>query len=363
MNDNYFCIIMAGGVGSRFWPVSRTNKPKQFLDILDTGQSLLQQTYFRFRKILPEKNILIVTNAQYKELIKEQLKHISEDQILCEPERRNTAPCIAYALFKILTKNPTAKMVVTPADHLIKAEENFLQLIRKGLSIVSENNILCTIGIRPDKPETGYGYIQMHKEKPSIAEEGLYKVKTFTEKPNLEMAELFLKSGDFLWNAGIFMWSAKTILQAFENYLPEVFMLFNEGRELFNTKEEDAFIKKTYSKCINISIDYGIMEKADNTYVMPGNFGWSDLGNWSAIYEQTEKDKQQNAVMGKDVFLYNSSNCLVKMPANKIVVAEGLNDYIIVESENMLLICRKKEEQKIKDFLQDIKKQKGEEYL
>ena len=363
MSNNY-CVIMAGGIGSRFWPLSRTSKPKQFLDILGTGRTLIQQTYDRFTKIIPIENFLIVTNAEYKSLVMEQLPDLTENQVLLEPMRRNTAPCIAYANFKILKSNPDATIVVAPSDHLILKEDKFLEVVKEGLEFVTDKDALLTLGIHPSRPETGYGYIQINELKNPKETEGINKVKTFTEKPDLEMAKIFYESGEFFWNAGIFFWSLKTIMNAFDKNLSEINAHFSDGMDVLNTPEEQSFIDKIYPSCKNISIDYGIMEKAENVYVYCTDFGWSDLGTWGSLYEHSKKDDNANAIIGSEnVFIYDSKDSIVNVPSNKLVVIQGMDDYIIVESDNILLICKKEDEQKIKQFVNDIRIKKGEDFL
>ena len=354
---------MAGGIGARFWPMSRTSQPKQFIDILGTGETLIQQTVNRFLKICPVENIYVVTNEIYKEQVKEQLPDLSYEQILCEPARRNTAPCIAYANYKILDKNPDAKIVVAPSDHIILKEDVFVEVINSALEAVTENDWLLTLGITPSRPDTGYGYIQFNEAHPYKNDKRIRKVKTFTEKPNLEIAKSFLESGDFLWNSGIFIWSLKSILKAFDNYLPEVNDIFKEGISKYNTSDEIPFIEKAYSVCKNISIDYGIMEKADNVQVLASEFGWSDLGTWGSLYSQMNKDENQNAVIGKNIMLYNSKNNVINMPDNKLAVIQGLEDYIVVENDNILLICKKEDEQNIRQIVNNVKSEKGEKYI
>ncbi len=362
MNNNY-CVIMAGGIGTRFWPMSRISKPKQFIDILGTGKSLLQQTFDRFLKICPRENIYIVTNEIYKELIKEQISNISEEQILCEPSRRNTAPCIAYACYKIQSKNPDANLVVAPSDHIILKEEVFTEVIKSALSASEKNKWLLTLGIKPNRPDTGYGYIQFNEDITYDKDRRIKKVKTFTEKPILEIAKSFLKSGDFLWNSGIFIWSLKSILDAFETHLPLVNDIFKEGIGKYNTPEEQGFIKDAYTVCKNISIDYGIMEKAENVYVLSSDFGWSDLGTWGSLHDTYSKNEDGNAVIGSNVMFYDSKNCIVNMPNEKLVVMQGLEDYIVVEADNILLICKKQDEQQIRQFVNDVKVEKGDEFV
>lgn len=355
---------MAGGIGSRFWPSSRSSMPKQFLDILGTGNSLIQMTYYRFSQIMPEENILIVSNEEYADLIYKQIPSITKDQVLLEPMRRNTAPCIAYANHKILSKNENANIVVAPSDHVILKEKDFLEVVNKGLKHVEENNVLLTLGIQPSRPETGYGYIQIEGDKDSlVVNESIRKVKTFTEKPDLKMANLFLDSGDFFWNSGIFFWSLKTILKSFEDHLPEVNNLFKTEGNIYNTNEEEGFIQKTYTNCRNISIDYGIMENAENVDVLCADFGWSDLGTWGSLFDMSDKDDNRNAVKASKTFLYETKDCLIKLPDGKLAVIQGLEDHIVVDSNDILLICSKQEEQRIKNFVNDVKLETGDTYI
>jgi len=363
MDKNNYCVIMAGGIGTRFWPISRTSHPKQFIDILGTGQTLIQQTFERSEKICPKENIFIVTNEIYKNLILQQLPGINENQIICEPARRNTAPCIAYASYKIASINPNANIMVAPSDHIILKEDAFVEIVKTALKCTDENNWLLTLGIKPSRPDTGYGYIQFNGDDVYHCDQRIKKVKTFTEKPVLEMAKSFLKSGDFLWNAGIFIWKVNDILAAFEQYLPEINNIFKEGLQKFNTAKEKNFIKEAYTICRNISIDYGIMEKADNVYVLQSDFGWSDLGTWGSLYETRNKDSVGNTIVGKNVMVYNSKNCIVNMPTEKLVVMQGLEDCIVVESDNILLICKMSDEQQIRKFVNDVKIEKGENFV
>lgn len=360
MKDTY-CIIMAGGIGSRFWPMSRTEMPKQFLDVLGSGRSLIQQTVDRFKRIMPVENIYIVTNKIYKEIILEQMPDLTDDQVLLEPAMRNTAPCIAYATYKIMSKNPNASFVVAPSDHLITKEDEFLNFIKQGVDFVTSNEQLLTLGIKPSRPETGYGYIQVEDSDPKIG--GLYKVKTFTEKPNIDLAKVFYESGEFFWNAGIFMWSGKTIVNAFEKDLPDVASKFSVGKDLYYTSEEAAFIDEAYPSCKNISIDYGIMEGADNVHVLCAEFGWYDLGTWGSLYEHLHQDENGNATWNSDVLLYDCKDNIVKMADGKVAVIHGLEGYIIVESGKSMLICKKDDEQRIKQFVTDVKLHKGSEYV
>lgn len=359
-NPNQFVVIMAGGIGSRFWPMSRTPHPKQFLDILGTGKSLLQQTWDRSKKIVPTENILIVTNAQYLGLIKEQLKDIKASQILLEPARRNTAPCIAYAAFRIKAINPKACMVVAPSDHLILKDEEYTNLINKALTEAEEKDSLITLGITPTRPDTGYGYIQFEEEK---GDEGVHKVKTFTEKPELEMAKELVASGEFLWNAGIFIWSVKGILAAFEKLMPEMYQTFLEGNDVFGTREEKIFIDVAYTQCKSISIDYGIMEKAKNVFTLAADIGWSDLGTWGSLYSYSDKDQDGHVIQGKNVLTYDSKNCIVNVPKNKLVVLQGMEDMIVVENDDILLICKQEDEHQIKRIVHDVKATKGDKFV
>jgi mannose-1-phosphate guanylyltransferase len=354
---------MAGGIGSRFWPMSRTSQPKQFLDILGTGETLIQQTFRRFERVIPRENIFIVTNEAYSPLVLEQLPFINENQIIAEPSRRNTAPCVAYACYKIREINPDANIVVAPSDHIILNEELFSEVIHASLKAVAENNWLLTLGLTPSRPDTGYGYIQIIEKEIESVDSRIKKVKTFTEKPSLEMAVQFLESGDFYWNSGIFIWSLKSILSAFEQYLPEMMEAFKKGEGLYNTIEEANFIKSAYATCKSISIDYGVMENADNVYTLCCDFGWSDLGTWGSLYENRQKNEQGNAVIGKNVIMYDSYNCIVNMPNDKLVVLQGLEDYIVVESGHVLLVCKKQDEQQIRQFVNDVKIEKGEHFV
>jgi mannose-1-phosphate guanylyltransferase len=358
--ENTYCVIMAGGVGSRFWPLSRSARPKQFLDILGTGRTLIQQTFDRFSSFIPTENILVVTSVSYKELVMKQLPELNENQILLEPFRRNTAPCIAYAVYKIKTKDPNAKLIVAPSDHLIIKEEEFIRQIKNGLLFVSEHDALLTLGITPSRPETGYGYIQVKKKVKFNEMPNLHKVKTFTEKPNLEMAKIFVDSGEFFWNSGIFLWSLPSILNAFDTFLPDISFLFANGLKLYNTDDEVNFINKTYSECQGISIDYGIMEKAKNVYVLTADFGWSDLGTWGSLYDNKEKDENGNVINGENVLTYDTNNCIINLNDEKVAVLQGLDGYIIAESNDTLMICRKEDEQQIKQFVTDVRIQKGD---
>lgn len=355
---------MAGGVGSRFWPMSRAARPKQFLDILGTGKTLLEITFERLNRIIPAENILVVTNRDYGDLVREQLPGLPEDNILLEPSRRNTAPCIAYASYKIMERDPDARIVVAPSDHLILKEDKFLKVVQDGLRFVGEEDALLTIGIPPSRPETGYGYIQANGAESSGSKyRNLRKVKTFTEKPDLKLAKVFVESGEFFWNAGIFFWSVKSIINAFNEHLPEMYSLFSEGEGKYNTTEEAEFIEYAYAECRNISIDYGIMEKADNVCVITSDFGWSDLGTWGSLHDQMKQDKKRNVLIGKEVLTYDVEGCLVNVPEDKLVVLQGLEDFIVVETGDVLLVCRREDEQKIRNIVNDVRIQKGGTYI
>lgn len=361
--NNIYCVIMAGGIGSRFWPLSKSSRPKQFIDILGTGETLIQQTFRRLNKICPAENFLVVTNLDYKEMVLQQLPLLKKEQILSEPLRRNTAPCIAYACHKIKCREPEANIIVAPSDHLITKEDDFITQLKNGLEFVNENDALLTLGITPHRPETGYGYIQVNGKVRFRDIHNLNKVKTFTEKPDLKMAKVFLDSGEFFWNSGIFIWSLKSIMSALENNLPEVNELFAKGRKYYYTSSEAAFLNKTYSECPNISIDYGIMEKAKNVYVLCSDFGWSDLGTWGSLWDNSLKDENANTVRGNNIKLYDTSNCIVNMSDDKLAVIHGLDGYIVVEADNTLLICKKEDEQQIRQFVNDVKITKGEQYV
>jgi len=346
---NTFVIIMAGGVGTRFWPFSRTDFPKQFHDVLGTGRTLLQQTVERFDGVCPPENIYIVSSQEYKEIIKEQVPTLSDEQILLEPHRRNTAPCIAYACYKIASRNPDANIVVAPADHIILKEEIFKDTIRIALGATRNEDILVTLGIQPTRPDTGYGYIQYIPDKLTVK-----KVKSFTEKPHLELAEQFLDSGDFVWNAGIFVWNARAFKRAINEYQPDIAEIFERGTPHYYKDSEDSFIQVAYSQCGSISIDNGIMEKADNVHVVLSSFGWSDLGTWKSLYDVSPKDEHQNVTEG-NLILHNTNDCIIKTPQEKLVVINGLDGFIVAEYDGVLLICKKDEEQKVKEFVAQAK--------
>ena len=360
MNKHHYVAIMAGGIGSRFWPQSRTAYPKQFLDILNTGKSLIRWTYERYTSFIPNENIYIVTSEEYVSIVKEQLPELPIENIIAEPSRKNTAPCIAYISYKLLLKDPEASLIVAPSDHMILDAENFKKITAQALDFVQNIKSLVTLGIKPTHPNTGYGYIQ---HEPMQVADGIYKVKTFTEKPNLELAKTFIASGDFLWNAGIFVWQVKNVMKAFELYQSEMFELFEAEKDCFNTPEEKDAIKRIYPFCTNVSIDFAIMEKAENVYVIPSSFGWSDLGTWNSAYDNLEKDYLGNAVASENVIVIDATKCMVSAPKDKLVVLQGMDDFILVDTEDVLLICKKDKEQAIKEYVAEVKRNKGDQYL
>jgi mannose-1-phosphate guanylyltransferase len=360
MNKHHYVAIMAGGIGSRFWPMSRTNFPKQFLDILGTGKTLIQQTFDRYATFVPKENIYVVTSDEYVDIVQDQLRDMPAENIIAEPSRKNTAACIAYIAFKLYQKDPEALMMAAPADHLIMEKDEFAKTAKKALDFVNSIDALVTIGIKPTYPNTGYGYIQF--ETAEAAPE-IYMVKTFTEKPNQEIAKAFIASGDFLWNAGIFTWKVKNILKAFEKHLPEVYDVFAAEKESFNTAAEQEAVERIYPQCTNISIDFGVMEKAENVYVIPAGFTWSDLGTWHSAWDNMDKDYFGNAVKGKKVMVMDAKNCMVHVPDDKLVVLQGLNDYILVDTKDVLLVCKKEKEQEIKEYVAEVKRNMGDKYL
>jgi len=349
MNKNYYTVIMAGGIGSRFWPISTQQFPKQFHDMLGTGSTLIQQTYKRFESIIPSENILIATNKRYEDLVQEQLPEISKNQLLLEPAMRNTAPCILYSALKIYNKNPNGIMIVAPSDHWIENEKEFITNVQTGFDFCTNNDALLTFGIQPTSPNTGYGYIEFDP-----SENNIKKIKTFTEKPNLKTAQQFLKKGDHYWNSGIFMWSVKSIITAFNHNLPEMLQLFENGNTVWNTNHENDFIEVNYPKSKNISIDFGIMEKATNVFVLPAHFDWNDLGTWGSLYNKLPKDSFNNATVGGDIIYRDATNNIVKTQKGKRVVIQGLDNYIVIEKDDILLICPKNKEQDIKEISDEV---------
>ncbi|NCX96010.1 MAG: mannose-1-phosphate guanylyltransferase [Chitinophagia bacterium] len=360
MNHNNYVAIMAGGIGSRFWPESRAQFPKQFIDLLGTGKSLIQWTFNRFKNICPLENIYFITNEQYIDTLKQQLPEVKEANIISEPLRKNTAPCAAYFAHKMASLNPNANIIMSPADHLIMDERQFEATAQEALNFVAANPSLLTLGITPTRPDTGYGYIQYDTEN---AIGTAHPVRTFTEKPSLELANTFINSGDFLWNSGIFVWNVQTIMNALALHMPEMHEVFQRASADYNTPDEYAIISKLYPLCTNISIDYGIMEKAQNVYVIPSSFGWCDLGTWESAYDNCTKDTNNNAVLADNPTLFDVRNCMIKAPADKLLLLQGLENYIIVDTPDVLLICNRNKEQQIKEYVAEVKRTKGERYL
>ena len=361
MIQHTYLVIMAGGIGSRFWPFSRVRSPKQFHDVMGVGRSMLQLTVDRFEGICPPENVFVVTNRDYVASVQEHLPRMPADQILGEPIGRNTAPCIAYASYRIAQQDPEAVIIVSPADHAVLRGDEFRRVVSQAVDTARTQDILITIGLQPTRPDTGYGYIQYLEEQETGIPVELRKVKTFTEKPNLELAQEFVRSGDFLWNSGLFVWRAEVIVRAFGQYLGDIAEVFEEGAAELGTEREAGFITGAYSRCANISIDYGIMEKADNVYVLPAEFGWSDLGTWDSLHRIGQPDAQGNVVDG-DTILYDTTDCMIKTPTERLVVIQGLEGYIVAEYDNVLLICKRSEEQRVKEFLADAKAKKGTGY-
>ena len=357
MASNKYCVIMAGGIGSRFWPKSRQSMPKQFLDIFGTGKSFIRMTYERFADRIPADHFLVVTNVRYKALVLEHIPELDEKQVLCEPIGRNTAPCICYAAYYLRRLNPQAVMIVSPADHLILNEQAFGDVVKETVEFAAEHRALMTIGITPTRPETGYGYIQLSDNRP------ISKVKCFTEKPNLELAQTFIQCGEFLWNSGIFVWRVCDIIDAVAAYLPEHHALFEAIEQDLGTERETKAVEQVFSQCRAISIDYGVMEKADNVFVHRGDFGWSDVGTWGSLYQHSRKDKYANAKPVEGCYTYDTRNSIISLPAGKIAVIKGLRDYIVVDTEDVLMICPRSEEQNIKKFIDEVKFQSGDKHI
>jgi mannose-1-phosphate guanylyltransferase len=361
MNSNHYVAIMAGGIGSRFWPMSRAAYPKQFLDILNSGKTLIQWTFERYAAFIPKENIFVVTSEEYKDIVAQQLPEIPFDNILAEPSKKNTAPCVAYIAFKLLQINPKASLIVAPSDHMILDGATFTAIATQALNFVDNNDTFITLGIKPNHPNTGYGYIQYDTE--DAKEENVFKVKTFTEKPDLELAKTFIASGDFLWNAGIFVWKAKDVVDEFAAQQTEMFELFDNEKNNFNTPNEKEAIGRIYPQCTNISIDFAIMEKAKSVCVIPSSFGWSDLGTWNSAFDNLEKDYFGNAVASDSTIVIDATKCMVSAPAGKVVVLQGLDDFIVVDTKDALLICKKEKEQAIKEYVAEVKRSKGDKYL
>jgi len=358
MNSNYYAILMAGGVGSRFWPMSTQDFPKQFHDMLGTGDTLIQKTFQRLSKLIPKENIFILTNAQYRDLVFQQLPGVTERQVLLEPAMRNTAPCILYASLKIQKENPDAVMIVAPSDHWIEDESKFTENVQQAFEFCEKNDALMTLGIQPTFPNTGYGYIEYDKS----ATNAIKQVRQFREKPDYDTAKSFISQGNFLWNAGIFMWSATSVIKAFQFHQPELFQLFEKGINIYNTEDEALFIAENYDKSENISVDYAIMESSVNVYVLPAEFDWNDLGTWGSLYDKLDKDTNKNAVVNARTLTEDASGNMIRTKADKIVVVDGLKDYIIVDKDEVLLIFPKSKEQDIKKVLQKVKDAYGENY-
>jgi len=350
---------MCGGIGSRFWPYSRSSMPKQFIDFFGTGKSLLQMAVQRLEGIVPQENIILITNERYADIIRHQLPELGGDQLLLEPARRNTAPAIAWAAHHIRAINPDAKMMVAPSDHLIINVEKFRDSVVRAFEFIDTNNAVVTMGIKPSRPETGYGYIQAGNHVVG----DFFAVKTFTEKPNLELAQVFLQSGEFFWNSGMFFWKVPTIIDALGKYCPEINNVFEEGKSAIGTSQEMAYINERFSSCPSISIDFAVMEKADNVFVETVDFGWSDLGTWSSLYENSPKNEDGNVTQNCQALLFNCHGNMVAVNSNKLVVASGLEDFIIADADDALLICPKNEEQKIKLYVNEVKSKYGDKYL
>ena len=357
--QNRYCVIMCGGVGSRFWPYSRANAPKQFIDFFGTGRTLLQMSFDRTKGIVPAENVIILTNEQYAPLVKEQLPEIAPSQILLEPARRNTAPCIAWAAYHIKALNPNALIMVAPSDHLVLKEEEFKKCINTGFDFVASHDALFTLGIKPSRPETGYGYIQVGES----IDGNILKVKTFTEKPNVELAKVFLSTGEFFWNSGMFIWSVDSILKALQECASDITVLFDKGIGLYGTAEETAFIKKNFASSPSISIDFAVMEKAKNVYVECVDFGWDDLGTWGALYDNSPKNHDGNVTENCKAMLFDCKDCMVASKGDKLIVASHLKDFIIAVADDVVLIVPKSEEQKIKNYVNDVKEAYGDKYL
>jgi mannose-1-phosphate guanylyltransferase len=361
MNEHFYAAILAGGLGTRFWPKSRSSFPKQFLDILGSGETLIQSTYKRYASFILPENIFIITSEEYVDITRQQLPGIKPENILSEPSRKNTAPCISYISFKLLQKDPEAVLVVAPSDHAVSDVEIFKILTLQALQFAKNNSAFVTLGIKPTYPNTGYGYIQFDIN--AVKDESVYEVKTFIEKPDIELAKTFLASEEFLWNSGIFIWDVQTILAAFEQFQPEMFELFAAEKNNFNTPEEKAALDRIYPLCVSISIDYAIMEKAENVFVIPAAFGWSDLGTWNSAYNNLSKNNNGNVITSDNVITFDSTNSFISAPQEKLLVLQGLDDFIIVDTKDVLLICKKEKEQQVKEFLAEVKKKKGDKYL
>ncbi len=360
MNKDHYVLILAGGIGSRLWPKSKLALPKQFLDILHVGKTFLQTTYERFLPFIPKENIYIITNKDYQSLVKEQLPDVSEENILSEPSRKNTAPCVAYISFKLLHKNPNANIIVSPSDQVILDKQGFEEAAKKALNFSDRKNAFVSLGIKPLYPNTNYGYIQRAQYE---VEPQVYKVKTFTEKPPLEMAQTFIDSGDFLWNTGLFVWKASEILKEFEKYQPEMYEAFADAKDLFDQDRESQVLEIVYALCTNLSLDLAIMEKSENVYIVPCTFGWSDLGTWNNIYENREKDYLGSALSGDKILNIDSTKSIVNVPDKKLVVIQGLDEHIVIDTDDVLLICKRDKEKEVKEYMAEVRKKYGEKFM
>lgn len=360
MENNYIAII-AGGIGSRYWPESRLRMPKQFLDVLGTGKTLLQQTYARYEHLAKKENIFIVTNRLYVDIVKQQLPDFPAENILAEPYRKSTAPTAAFLTTKILSINPNANILMTPSDHLITDERTFERNVFEAFSFLKRNNAFVTFGVKPTRPETSFAYIQYDAEQD--ATDNIYKVRTFTDKPNLDLARTFLKSGDFVWNSGIIAWNGTTFMEALERNLPDLYDVFVEAKNYYGKEDEQEHITRLFMMCTNVSFDNGLLERVNNVYVIPSYFGWTDLGNWESVYDNVNKDYLGNAVLSKNVMIIDANDCIIKVPGNKLAVLQGLENMIVVDTEDVLLICERNHKHKIKDYIAEVKRTFGEKYL
>jgi len=341
---------MAGGVGSRFWPMSTPECPKQFIDVFGTGRTFIQMTYDRFKGIVDPENVWVVTSEKYADIVKEQLPEIPSGNVLLEPCRRNTAPCIAYVSWRIKARNPKANLVITPSDHLVTDVIEFQRVINSALQFTSETDSIVTLGMRPTRPETGYGYIQADLNEPSLRNKEIFRVDSFREKPDLKTAKEYIRNGEYYWNSGIFIWNVNTIISALRVYQPELNVIFEQLLPIYGTDREQAIINEEFPKCDNISIDYAVMEKADEIFVFPANFGWSDVGTWGSLHTLANHDEHANNAIGSNISFYESKNCVVHTTQERKVVIQGLDGYIVAEKDNTLLICKLEEEQRIKEF-------------
>ena len=360
MNKDHYVLILAGGIGTRLWPKSKQALPKQFLDILHVGKTFLQATYERYTSFIPKENIYVITNKDYLSIVKEQLPVLDAENILSEPSRKNTAPCVAYISFKLLHKNPNANIIVSPSDQIILDKQGFEIAAQKALNFSDKKNAFVTLGIKPLYPNTNYGYIQ--REQYEI-EPQIFKVKTFTEKPPLEMAQTFIDSGDFLWNTGLFVWKASEILKEFEMFQPEMYEAFADAKDLFDQDRESEVLESVYGLCTNLSLDLAIMEKSENVYIVPCEFGWSDLGTWNNIYDNQEKDYLGSALSGDRILNIDSTESIINVSDNKLVVIQGLDNHIVIDTDEVLLICKRDNEKDMKEYMTEVRKKYGEKFM